>query len=116
MFRKDRIKNLKTTIKKLPINKKLGWCDDPRSIKYNKLINYPFKLGSEKLYRKDNIYDLILVLNFNMNPIKINKGSAIFIHVANKKFRPTKGCIALKKSKLIEIIKYVKKNSIVKII
>ena len=116
MFRKDRIKNLKTTIKKLPIDKKLGWCDDPRSIKYNKLIKYPFKCGSEKLYRKDNIYDLILVLNFNMNPIKINKGSAIFIHVANKKFRPTKGCIALKKSKLIEIIKYVKKNSIVKII
>ena len=116
MFRKDRIKNLKTTIKKLPIDKKLGWCDDPRSIKYNKLIKYPFKCGSEKLYRKDNIYDLILVLNFNMNPIKINKGSAIFIHVANKKFGPTKGCIALNKSKLIEITKYVKKNSVVKII
>ena len=64
----------------------MGWCDDPRSNKYNKLIKLPFKFGYEKLYRTENIYDLILVLNFNMNPVKKNKGSAIFIHVAKRNY------------------------------
>ena len=84
-FRKDRVKNLRTKIKKLEINKKMGWCDDPRSNNYNKLIKYPFEYSSEKLYRRDNIYDIIVVLNYNINPIIKNRGSAIFIHIAKKK-------------------------------
>ena len=62
----------------------MGWCDDPKSKQYNKLIKLPFDYSHEKLYKKENIYDIILVLNYNMNPIKKNKGSAIFIHVAKK--------------------------------
>ena len=85
-------------------------------IKYNKLIKYPFNFKSEKLYRKDNIYDIILVLDFNMNPIKKKKGSAIFIHVAKDKFQSTKGCVAIKKIELLKIIKGLKKNTKVKII
>ena len=93
----------------------MGWCDDPRSNRYNKLIKYPFKYKSEKLFRADNIYDIILVLNFNMNPIKKDKGSAIFIHVAKRKFNPTKGCVALEKKELIKLLKTLKKNSKIKI-
>ncbi len=63
----------------------MGWCDDPKSKNYNKLIKLPSKYNHEKLYRKDNIYDLILVLNYNMNPIVKNKGSAIFITCCKKK-------------------------------
>ena len=96
-YRKDRIKNLSTKIRKIIIKKNMGWCDDPNSKKYNQLIRYPFKFNSERLYRSDNIYDIIIVLNFNMSPVKKNKGSAIFIHVAKNKFSSTKGCIALKK-------------------
>ena len=48
----------------------MGWCDDPRSKRYNQLIRYPFKFSSEKLFRSDNLYDIIIVLNFNMRPIK----------------------------------------------
>ena len=48
----------------------MGWCDDPKTKKYNKLITTPFKYSYEKLYKKENIYDLILVLNYNMNPVK----------------------------------------------
>ena len=116
LYRKDRIKKFKTTFKKKAITKKLGWCDDSSSIKYNKLIKYPFNFKSEKLYRKDNIYDIILVLDFNMNPIKKKKGSAIFIHVAKDKFQSTKGCVAIKKIELLKIIKGLKKNTKVKII
>ena len=115
-YRKDRVQNLTTRLKKTVIRKNMGWCDDPKSKKYNKLINFPFKYGAERLYRRENIYDIILVLNFNMNPVKKYKGSAIFIHVAKKSFQPTKGCIALNKSELIKLVKSIKKNSIVNII
>ena len=115
-YRKDRVQNLITRIKKTVIRKNMGWCDDPKSKKYNKLIYFPFKHSAEKLYRKENIYDIILVLNFNMNPVKKNKGSAIFIHVAKKSFQPTQGCIALNKFELIKLVKSIKVNTIVKII
>ena len=116
LYRKDRVPNLKTKLKKMVINKNMGWCDDPKSEFYNKLIKLPFKYNFERLYRSDNIYDIILVLNFNMNPVKKNKGSAIFIHVAKKNFQPTQGCIALNKSELIKLVKSIKKNSVVNII
>ena len=93
----------------------MGWCDDPKSKYYNKLIRFPFSFSFEKLYRKDNIYDLILVLNYNINPIKKNKGSAIFIHIAKRNFSSTKGCVAIRKFELIKLIKYLNKNSKVNI-
>ena len=97
------------------ISKKYGWCDDSKSKKYNQLIKYPFSFSSEKMYRKDNIYDIILVLNYNMNPVRKNKGSAIFIHVATKYFKSTQGCIAIKKNKLIILIQNIKRNTKIRI-
>ena len=69
----------------------MGWCDDPKSKKYNKLIKLPTKYNFERLYRKDNIYDLILVLNYNMNPVIKKKSSAIFIHIAKGNYKKTEG-------------------------
>ena len=116
LYRKDRIKKLKTKLKKILIKKNMGWCDDPKSKKYNQRGDLPWSINYEKLFRKENIYDLILVLNYNMNPIKKNKGSAIFIHVARKDFKKTEGCIALKKNALLKIIKEMKINTRVKIV
>ena len=93
----------------------MGWCDDPKSIHYNKLVKLPFAHKHEKLYKKDNIYDIILVLNYNMNPVKKNKGSAIFIHVAKNNFKKTEGCVAIKKHHLLKIIKKIKPSTKVKI-
>ena len=115
LYRKDRIFNLESKINKFAIQKNMGWCDDSRSKKYNKLIKFPFKYSAEKLYRKDNIYDIILVLDFNFNPIRKNKGSAIFIHIAKKKYNATEGCIAIKKINLLKLIKILKKNTKIKI-
>ena len=114
-YRKDRIKNLRTKLKKIIINKNLGWCDDPKSKNYNKLIKYPFNYSSEKLYRKDKIYDIILVLNYNMNPIKKNRGSAIFIHITKNNYSHTKGCVAIKKIQLKKLVNLINKNTKVKI-
>ena len=114
LYRKDRVK-FTTKLKKKVIKKSMGWCDDPKSKYYNKLIKLPFIYKHEKLYKKENIYDIILVLNYNMSPIKKNKGSAIFIHVAKNNFKKTEGCVAIKKVKLIKIIKEINSNTKVKI-
>jgi len=115
-YRADKIKNLKTSLKKIKIKKNTGWCDDPKSKFYNKQIRLPSNFGHEKLYRNDRIYDLVVVLNYNLNPIIKNKGSAIFIHVAKKSFRKTAGCIALNKKNLIDLLSVIKKNTKIKII
>jgi L,D-peptidoglycan transpeptidase YkuD (ErfK/YbiS/YcfS/YnhG family) len=114
-YRPDKIKKITTLIKTIKIKKNMGWCDDPRSRFYNKQIKLPSKLSHEKLYRSDNLYDLIAVLNYNTKPIIKNKGSAIFIHIAKKNFSKTKGCIAVKKEDLIYLLSKIKRNSQVKI-
>ena len=93
----------------------MGWCDDPKSKKYNQLIKLPTKFNHEKLYRKDNIYDLILVLNYNINPIIKNRGSAIFIHISKKNYKATAGCIALNKLNLIELLENINTKTKIKI-
>jgi len=110
-YRGDRIKKIYSKIKALKINNKMGWCDDPKSKKYNQLIKLPTKYSHEVLYRKDNIYDLILVLDYNMSPTIKNRGSAIFIHIAKKNYEKTAGCIALKKNKLKKLIKIINKKT-----
>jgi hypothetical protein len=114
-YRADKIKKIKTLIKKIKIRKDMGWCDDPKSRFYNQQIKLPTKYGHEKLYRSDNLYDLIVVLSYNINPIIKNKGSAIFLHIAKNSYQKTKGCIGLKKEDLIKIISKIKKNAKIKI-
>jgi len=115
LYRKDRIKKIQTQLRKIIIRKNMGWCDDPRSKNYNKLINLPFNYSYEKLFKKENIYDIILVLDYNMRPVKKNKGSAIFIHITKKNYKKTQGCIAIKKTGLLKILKKIDINTKVKI-
>ena len=99
LYRKDRILDLKTRLKKIVIKKRMGWCDDPNSNYYNKIINFPSKYSAEKLWKKENVYDIIIVIDYNLNPVIKNKGSAIFLHITKRKYQPTNGCIALTKKK-----------------
>jgi L,D-peptidoglycan transpeptidase YkuD (ErfK/YbiS/YcfS/YnhG family) len=114
-YRADRIKKIKTNLPKKIITRNMGWCDDSRSDNYNRLIKLPFNFSYERLYRRDNIYDLVVLINYNTKPIIKNKGSAIFIHISRKNFSPTRGCIALKKENLLQILSKVKKNTKIKI-
>ena len=114
LYRKDRLSDIKTKLKKYSIKKNMGWCDDVNSKKYNKLIILPSNLKHEKLYIKDHIYDLVIVINYNMNPIVKNKGSAIFLHIAKKNYSPTKGCVAISKKDMRILLKNLgKKNKII---
>jgi len=103
-YRKDRIKSSKYKIKKRVIKKSMGWCDDSRSKKYNQEITFPFKDGAEKLYRKDKMYDIFINIKYNHSPIIKGKGSAVFLHLTNKKYKPTKGCVAILKKDFLKIL------------
>ena len=103
-YRKDRIKSLKCKIKKKVIKRSMGWCDDSRSKKYNREIYFPFKYSAEKLYRRDRIYDIFINVKYNHSPIVKEKGSAIFLHLSNKKYKPTSGCVAILKKDFLKIL------------
>ncbi len=75
----------------------MGWCDDSSSRYYNKVIEFPFDLNAEKLWLRKNIYDIIIIINYNINPTIKNKGSAIFLHIAKKNYKATDGCVAITK-------------------
>jgi len=110
-YRDDRIKKISSKFKLIKITKNMGWCDDPKSKKYNQLIKLPTRYSHEKFFKNDNSYDLIIILNYNINPIIKNKGSAIFIHIAKKNYKSTAGCIALKKDDLLKLIKIIDTNT-----
>ena len=111
LYRKDRIGQIKTTLKKIIIKRYMAWCDDPLSKYYNQLVKLPFKYSAERLFRKDNIYDVIIVVNFNRKIIKKNKGSAIFIHLAKKNYKPTKGCVAISKPFMLNLVSMISKTT-----
>ena len=114
-YRKDRVKKIFSCFKLINIKNNMGWCDDPKSKNYNQLIKLPTSYSCERLFRKDNLYNLILTLNYNISPTIKNKGSAIFIHVAKRNFQKTKGCIGLKESDLKQLVEKIKKNTKIKI-
>ncbi len=114
-YRKDRLSNFETNLKKIPIKKSMGWCDDINSKYYNQLIEINKKAKHEKLFRKDNIYDLLLPINYNTKkPIK-NKGSAIFIHLT-KNYERTLGCISMKQNDFLVMLKVINKKTKIKVI
>ena len=103
-YRKDRIKSLKCKIKKKVIKKDMGWCNDSRSKKYNQEIYFPFKYSAEQLYKRDRIYDIFINIKYNHSPIIKEKGSAIFLHLSNKKYKPTSGCVAILQKDFLKIL------------
>ena len=111
LYRKDRITNLKTKLKKIVICKEMGWCDDPNSKYYNQMVKLPFKGSAEKLWLKDNIYDIIIIIDYNLNPVIKFKGSAVFLHLAKNSYQSTKGCVAINKNDMKLLLEKINKKS-----
>ena len=105
-YRKDRVIKPFTSLKTKVIKSNIGWCNDAKSKSYNKEIKIKKMIGYEKLFRKDHMYDYLIVINYNTTKIIPNKGSAIFIHLT-KNYYPTAGCIALKKQDFIILLKLI---------
>lgn len=86
-----------------------GWCDDPDDQAYNQSVMLPYHASAERLWREDDLYDVIVILGHNDEPVDKGRGSAIFLHVAKElngehTFEGTEGCIALRKQDLLEIL------------
>ena len=106
-YRKDRLGEMIFQIPFANIRENDGWCDDPKSKLYNQHIQFPFDASAEKLFRNDDLYDLLVVINHNTDPIVPGKGSAIFLHINKPNFEGTEGCIAIEKENIIELAKEI---------
>ena len=94
----------------------MGWCNDVKSPKmYNKFFKIEKKIKHEKLNRKDYKYDLMIPIKYNFKSPITGKGSCIFIHLT-KNYKPTAGCIGLKKKDFLIMLKLINKNTKIKII
>jgi len=114
-FRKDRIEKPLTSLKCINIKKNMGWCDDINyPDKYNKLLKIGKNIRHEKLKRIDYKYDLLIPIKYNFKKPVVGLGSCIFIHLT-KNYKPTDGCIALKKKDFLIMLKLIKKDSKIKI-
>ena len=114
-YRSDRIKKPHTKLKCIKIKKKMGWCDDPKAKKYNKLIKTNIQIKHEKLKRKDHKYNLLIPIRYNFERPRVGLGSCIFIHLT-KDYKPTAGCIGLKEKDFLIMLKIINKNTKIKIL
>lgn len=104
LYRPDRLSPPQTALSAAPLTPRDGWCDDPGHASYNQQVSLPFEGRCEQLWRTDHIYDVIVVLGYNDDPVVVGKGSAIFLHVARPDFAPTEGCIALSGADLLTVL------------
>ena len=113
-YRSDRVTKPQTLLKTKIIKKDTAWCDDSSSKFYNKEIKINKFITHEKLYRSDSIYDIILVVKYNYKKVVPRIGSAIFIHIT-KNYKPTAGCVALKKNDFLILLKILNKKNKLKV-
>lgn len=85
------------------------WVDDPRSPDYNKWVQGKKAAYSvEKMLRKDSLYKIGMVLEYNTNPVISGHGSAIFLHVWSGPAGKTTGCVAIEENALMETLRWLK--------
>ena len=113
-YRPDRVNSFNCAIKKIKIKKNMGWCDDPKNKFYNKLIKINSKIKHEKLFRKDDKYNYLIELNYNRKKVVPFNGSAIFLHLTNN-YKPTAGCVAIRKNDMEILLKIIKNKTFIKI-
>ena len=114
-YRKDRLEKPITSLKCIKIKKDMGWCDDINVPEiYNKKIKIEKKIKHEKLKRNDSKYDLLIPIKYNFSKPITGLGSCIFLHLT-KNYKPTAGCIALKESDFLIMLKLINKDTKIKI-
>ena len=103
-FRSDKIERPQTELPVRALRPEDGWCDDVTRSEYNTRVTLPFDGRHERLWRDDDVYDIIVVIGYNDAPVVAGNGSAIFMHVTRPDRTPTDGCVALSKQDLLEVL------------
>ncbi|MEB3701605.1 L,D-transpeptidase family protein [Candidatus Bealeia paramacronuclearis] len=104
-YRKDRIPEIETDLPLHILEKEDGWCDDVNDPLYNRYVKLPYSGRHEDLWREDRLYDIIVVMGYNDDPVVPYKGSAIFVHLKPLAGKSTAGCIGLEKEVLVKVLK-----------
>jgi len=115
LYRPDRGPAPNTILPVQAIEPDDGWCDDPADANYNQPIKHPYAASAEHLWRDDGVYDLVVVLGHNDDPVVPGRGSAIFLHLARADYGPTEGCVALARSGLEALLARAKPGDAVEI-
>ena len=103
-YRADRLSTPETRLPVRALDPNDGWCDDPQDGDYNRLVTLPFAAGHEPLWRNDTVYDVLVELGYNDDPVEPGAGSAIFLHVATPDYSPTEGCVAINLGDLLTLL------------
>ncbi len=104
LYRPDRQRRPLTGLPVRPLRPSDGWCDAAGDRNYNRPVTHPYPASAERLWRDDDLYDVIVVLDQNTRPRVKAGGSAIFMHVARPGYAPTEGCIALSRRDLLLVL------------
>lgn len=104
LWRADRLNKPETALPIDVLTSEIGWCEDPSHADYNQQITLPHPSVHDRMTRDDDLYDIVVVVGYNDDPVTAGRGSAIFIHLARADFSGTAGCIGLKKDDLIELL------------
>ena len=104
LYRPDRLAPPRCVLPVAPLRPQDGWCDTPTDPDYNTLVRLPHRGSAESMWRDDHLYDVVVVVGYNDDPVVAGKGSAIFLHLARTDFTPTAGCVALPLPDLLEAL------------
>jgi L,D-peptidoglycan transpeptidase YkuD (ErfK/YbiS/YcfS/YnhG family) len=105
LYRPDRMPRPRTRLPVRPLRPTDGWCDDPGDRNYNRAVTLPYAARHELLWRKDHLYDILVVLDWNLEPAIPNLGSAIFLHLERPDGGPTEGCIAIAPASMQRVLR-----------
>ncbi len=114
--RGERISGLRTRLPIRLIRADMLWCDQPGDANYNRLVRAPFGKSHEKMKRDDGLYDLCLVMDWNVTSRVRNRGSAIFFHLIRPGYQPTEGCIAVHRRDMNRILPHLRKGTVVRVL
>ncbi|MFQ5785009.1 MAG: L,D-transpeptidase [Alphaproteobacteria bacterium] len=103
-YRPDRCEPPRTVLEVTPLDPLDAWCDDPNDPCYNTFVRQPCRASFELLWRDDSLYDIVVPLGYNDDPVAPGAGSAIFLHIARPDFSPTQGCVAVNRELLLRIL------------
>lgn len=104
LYRADRLPRPATRLPADALRPDAGWCDDPTDRHYNRPVPLPYPASHERLWRDDHLYDLLVVLDYNLDHPRPGAGSAIFFHLAAPDFGPTAGCVAVDEQAMRRIL------------
>jgi L,D-peptidoglycan transpeptidase YkuD (ErfK/YbiS/YcfS/YnhG family) len=115
MLRADKLAIPATSLPISAIAPDDGWCDAPDDPNYNRPVKHPYPVSAERMWRDDDLYDVVVILGHNDDPVVTGMGSAIFLHCAHSDYKPTAGCVALARPDLIALLGVAKPGDCVEI-